>query len=300
MSKFYAVKVGRKPGIYNTWGEAQKQVSGFSGAKFKSFSNEEEALKFISDENVPQKETIYTAYVDGSFNKEKQQYGSGIVILKEHKVLKEISVMGNNKNYLESYQIAGEVLACIEAIKWAINNAIEEITIFFDYQGIESWASGEWKRNKPISIDYYNEFVNLSKDIKVYFKKVKGHSGDTYNDLADKLASEAANSNKEFGNVTADIIENTNNESNIQNIFKEVKGKKTGINLEIFVEDELINSDTVYNDIKKIWRADGFLIKEIKEIKSIFTVENKSINVEITDIHGIEHYYEIGVNKKNG
>ena len=32
--KFYAVKKGRKPGIYQTWNEAKSQVSGFKGAIF--------------------------------------------------------------------------------------------------------------------------------------------------------------------------------------------------------------------------------------------------------------------------
>ena len=32
---------------------------------------------------------------------------------------------------------------------------------------------------------------NRMKDIKIKFKKIKGHSGDKFNDMADKLAKEA-------------------------------------------------------------------------------------------------------------
>lgn len=35
--KFYAVKVGKKPGIYETWAECQSQISGFSGAIYRGF-----------------------------------------------------------------------------------------------------------------------------------------------------------------------------------------------------------------------------------------------------------------------
>jgi ribonuclease HI len=42
-TKYYVVWVGRKPGIYTTWAECSEQVSGFSGAKFKSFANEAQA-----------------------------------------------------------------------------------------------------------------------------------------------------------------------------------------------------------------------------------------------------------------
>jgi ribonuclease HI len=35
--KFYVVWQGRKPGVFTTWDACQAQVSGFAGAKFKSF-----------------------------------------------------------------------------------------------------------------------------------------------------------------------------------------------------------------------------------------------------------------------
>lgn len=51
MSNFYAVRIGRKPGIYETWDECLIQVHKFIGAKFKKFNNKDEALSFISGEN---------------------------------------------------------------------------------------------------------------------------------------------------------------------------------------------------------------------------------------------------------
>ena len=50
MAKFYAVKEGKKPGIYHTWDECKEQVNGYSGAVYKSFTNEEEAKAFIKKE----------------------------------------------------------------------------------------------------------------------------------------------------------------------------------------------------------------------------------------------------------
>lgn len=41
--KWYVVWKGKKPGIYTTWAECEKQVKGFKGAKFKSFPSYEEA-----------------------------------------------------------------------------------------------------------------------------------------------------------------------------------------------------------------------------------------------------------------
>ena len=50
--KFYAVKAGRTPGIYETWSDCEKQVKGFGGAIYKSFPTKSEAQAFIGDEGV--------------------------------------------------------------------------------------------------------------------------------------------------------------------------------------------------------------------------------------------------------
>lgn len=51
MSKnnFYAVIVGRMPGIYTSYSDCNKQVSGFSGNKFKGFNTLEEATAYFNE-----------------------------------------------------------------------------------------------------------------------------------------------------------------------------------------------------------------------------------------------------------
>lgn len=46
--KFYAVKKGRTPGIFRSWKEAEKQIKGFSGAQFKSFSKITDATNYLN------------------------------------------------------------------------------------------------------------------------------------------------------------------------------------------------------------------------------------------------------------
>lgn len=43
MSKHYVVWHGHEPGIYSTWDECRRQVEGFKGAAYKSFTTEAEA-----------------------------------------------------------------------------------------------------------------------------------------------------------------------------------------------------------------------------------------------------------------
>ena len=79
MSKFYAVKARRKPGIYNSCAECQKQTKGFSGAVFKSFKKYEDAKNFITPVNTKVTNTkIINIYTDGSHQPFKNNYlGAG-------------------------------------------------------------------------------------------------------------------------------------------------------------------------------------------------------------------------------
>ena len=47
--KYYAVKKGRHPGIYNTWEECQNEVNQFKNAQFKSFTSKEEAWNYLNE-----------------------------------------------------------------------------------------------------------------------------------------------------------------------------------------------------------------------------------------------------------
>ena len=105
--KYYAVKKGKKPGIYIKWDECKAQIFKYPGAIYKSFKTLSEAKQFM--ENKPNIEIIKSnnekiksikeknnfndekykfseeknkkseayAYIDGSFNIYKKIYGYG-------------------------------------------------------------------------------------------------------------------------------------------------------------------------------------------------------------------------------
>jgi len=194
--KYYAVRVGRKPGIYQTWEEAKQQVSGFKQAVFRSFKTRTEAEDFLQGGVEPSKTTVadkdtLIAYVDGSFDKHSQRYSFGVVLIHDNEVLDTLSRVGNNPKYQGSWQIAGEVFGALHAIHWAIQQGYKQIIIHYDYLGIEKWARGEWRTNKPVSQDYVATYRKLAPKIEVQFVKVKAHSGIKYNELADQLAKDA-------------------------------------------------------------------------------------------------------------
>ena len=191
MSKFYAVKEGRKTGIFSTWAECEQQVKGFKGAIYKSFSTQQEALTFLN--NQPQQITSdgLIAYVDGSYNVKTQEYGYGCVLLYGQSVIEKFNGKGASKDYVTMRNVAGEIIGSEMAIRYALQHGYPFICIYYDYEGIEKWANGSWKANK-VGTKAYQRFIEESRqNIDISFVKVLAHSGDIYNDIADSLAKKA-------------------------------------------------------------------------------------------------------------
>lgn len=197
---FYAVKKGKTPGIYRTWEECKKQVAGFSGAIYKGFSTEAEAAAFMGENPVggPATETEDTpcpkegegiAYVDGSYNTETGYYACGIVFFCENGE-EHYNEKGMDIELAGMRNVAGELLGARRAMEMAIKRGLKKLIIYHDYQGIASWCLGEWKTNKEGTRAYKEYYDSIQGKLDVAFCKVKGHSGDTWNDLADQLAKE--------------------------------------------------------------------------------------------------------------
>lgn len=202
--KFYAVKAGRQTGIFNSWEECKKQVDGYPSASYKSFKTAAEAAAYIG--LIPNQTAIANAnnspadfvtdntaiaYVDGSYNISTCEYGYGVVFFYNGE---EIHLKkGFPKDDLATMRnVAGEIKGSEAAISYAVSKHISSIKIYHDYEGISKWCTGEWKANKEGTIAYKDFYNNAKKHLKIEFVKVKGHSGDTYNDIADRLAKEAA------------------------------------------------------------------------------------------------------------
>ena len=129
------------------------------------------------------------AYIDGSYN--NGRYGSGVVTITDEDGLNTYSFSGNDKNFAAMKNIAGEILAARHAVEVASDLEYKELDLYFDYEGIECWATGAWKTNKEQTRRYASFMRERMKHLKINFYYVKSHSGDKYNEMADKLAKEA-------------------------------------------------------------------------------------------------------------
>lgn len=209
-SKYYAVRAGRQTGIYRSWDAAKKQVSGFSGAQYKSFTTEAEAKAFMGGQvasqtkstkaSQPTQPTLgYTvvgdngtinahiarlkpdeaiAFTDGSYNKTTKQYAYGVVMITndgeqvwtEH-LAKALPADPND----DSHQVIGEVNAVKAAIVWAKDHEFKHLSIYADYLGVHEWALGHWQAKSKAAIAYRQFILAQSGAIDLDFYKVHSH-----------------------------------------------------------------------------------------------------------------------------
>lgn len=215
--KYYAVKVGIKTGIYETWAECEAQTKGVSGAQYKSFGSLTEAEKYMSgsdseevqpdvldDENVVEqinkqvenelrnmKSDEVIAFVDGSFSASEDKAGFGVIILDDKGVqtpLYKAFTKQLNADFLELRNVAAELEGVKEAVNWAIAYNKAKIKIYYDYEGIGKWADGSWRANKNLTKQYVSFIKEKKALITMEFCKVPAHSGIEYNEQADRLA----------------------------------------------------------------------------------------------------------------
>lgn len=194
--KYYAVRQGRNPGIYESWEDCKKQVDRFPCAQYKSFSSRQEAQLYLNRQEPSRQEAAAPdqdgaiAYVDGSYRADTGEFSCGVVLFyqgQEQRFSQKFSdpALGAMRN------VAGEIMGATCAIKYCLREGIPNLVIYHDYEGIARWAQGDWKTNLKGTADYAAFCRKSSETMSISFVKVKGHSGDRYNELADQLAKQA-------------------------------------------------------------------------------------------------------------
>ena len=190
--KYYAVRIGRNPGIYHTWDECKRETMGFKGASFKKFSTREDAEAFINEIEEDKKESAekdeLVVYVDGSYRNSDKSHSYGVYMFhdeEEYTYSKRFFKDSDMRN------VSGEIKGAMRAMEEAAKLGKKKIYLHYDYEGIRSWALGFWKTNKEGTIYYKNFYDSIKDKLQVKFIKVEAHTGVKYNELVDKLAKEA-------------------------------------------------------------------------------------------------------------
>lgn len=220
--KFYAVAVGRVPGIYGDWPTAQTQVSGFPGARFKGFASRREAEDWLAaPATVPVRGTRQRAnpqqqegglpddgdanasagriiiYTDGGAIGNPGPGGYGVVVLEDGR-RRELSggfrLTTNNRMELTACLAALESLA---APAWpvALYSDSSYVVNGISKGWAASWRRRGWRKadgQPALNPDLWQRLLKLSEELEVTFIWVRGHAGNPLNERCDQLAVAAA------------------------------------------------------------------------------------------------------------
>ena len=191
--KFYAVKKGRKPGIYMSWDACKAQVMGFPNARYKGFKTKAEAEAFLNpdaNELMQIDEDTLVAYVDGSYDHSQKRFSYGMVLMHDG-IERYFAYPYEDKELATMRNVAGEIKGSEAAMRFAKKNGYKKLAIHYDYEGIQKWCTGEWAAKKEGTQAYQRIYEEMKQYVQIKFVKVKGHSNDKYNDYADMLAKSA-------------------------------------------------------------------------------------------------------------
>lgn len=201
---YYAIKQGVKEGVFPmTWEEARPLVVGNFTSQFLSFKNEadaqayyddsetQEGLNLVATDDFP--EDVVVLYTDGSFADKTKTSAYAFVAVKEGKVLYRKSGISDTE-FKESRNVASEITAIKEAVKWAYSNGYKKIILRYDLEGLGFWISGSWHATVELTktyVAFIQDYLE-NKHMEITFEKVNAHSDDKFNNQVDKLAKEEA------------------------------------------------------------------------------------------------------------
>jgi ribonuclease HI len=234
---FYAVRKGRKTGVFTTWDETKKSVIGYNGAIYKKFDTEEEANTFATSTETTRNKTkpkqkditeffqrtadpeendkFLFCFTDGSAldnGNPNSKGGFGVIwpFHEEYNCAQPLQPTTNNR---------AEYLAVIHAIQIANNHLDTDngrtLIIYTDcmllinslVKWLPKWKQNDYKKadGKTISnLDLVKELEQLISVRKVVFRHVKAHTNGTSweavnNDKVDNIAKQSAISQKHIG-----------------------------------------------------------------------------------------------------
>jgi len=188
--RYYGVRKGWNSGVYTSWKDFNRQICGFEGAEYFCSYDRDKVVAFMNyDKNKKIDTSVAEAFVDGSYDPKTKIVGSGFILLfpSGHEIRKSF----HSANVYNSGNVFGELKATTAAVEECKKLGCKNIIIFHDYNGIRTIVDCSSKARSAIAKMYKKQMSQLSKGMHITFVKVKAHSGNQYNTVANHLSRKA-------------------------------------------------------------------------------------------------------------
>lgn len=207
--KFYAVKRGRKTGLYTVWAECAAQVKGFQGAVYKGFMTEEEARAWLGgvDARAEQPRAAaemaapsapdadYIIHTDGSCLRNPGGAGGWAAVIETAATGAVEEKSGGDpettNNRMELTAALMALSAVPEGARVALYTDSQYLKNAFTKFWLPAWKKRGWKKADGEPVLNQDLWVQLDAAFaarQVQFHWVKGHAGNSRNERCDALA----------------------------------------------------------------------------------------------------------------
>jgi ribonuclease HI len=205
---FYAVLIGRTPGVYDTWAQCKEQVNGYPFAYYKKCLTSETAIQIFDNHQLKkkQKEEILRSndkiviYTDGCCKSNDKGCFAGIGIYYEDgskQITESLPGSLQDNNRAEIYAVVRALETCenrekVLEIRTDSRNVVNAFETW-----INTWKMRDWKTSRNVIVKNKDLFeridiLTFNRIGKVYFTYIPGHKGVVENRNADRLAKKGA------------------------------------------------------------------------------------------------------------
>jgi ribonuclease H len=207
--KFYAVKRGRKTGLFTVWAECAAQVKGFQGAVYKGFMTENEARAWLggADARTEQPRAAaemaapsapdadYIIHTDGSCLRNPGGAGGWAAVIETTATGAVEEKSGGDpettNNRMELTAALMALSAVPEGARVALYTDSQYLKNAFTKFWLPAWKKRGWKKADGEPVLNQDLWVQLDAAFaarQVQFHWVKGHAGNPRNERCDALA----------------------------------------------------------------------------------------------------------------
>lgn len=185
-NNFWAVRCGRRIGIFRSWQAYQNSVCGYSGAESRGFHSRDEAEEYMADE------CHAVLYADGAarFNPNGPSGAGGVLYESDrHGFVRKSFTLSSFSHYLGvGSNNEAEYSALVIGMRLALRHGVTHLRVLMDSQLVVRQMDGAYRVRSETLRPLYHEAKQLADEFESF---TLIHIARQFNQTADRLANAA-------------------------------------------------------------------------------------------------------------